>query len=373
MERIIVTDYGVKNDGLSCQYEALANVIANAPDNCEIFFPEGRYFVTKAVPVVGKTGVTLRGEAGTVLLTHFTPWNDPSENNGGFVCRDCRNLTFTDMTWTTDNPVNCAGRVTAVDRENHTYDAAIDPQFPITGWEHFWGTDTCDEEGTPDYVIETYDKITKETLADENGNERVKYTGTKYEHLGNNNIRVYMPERWDLSRLTVGHRVLYRYLIYGSTVYHFAGCRNVTLSHLEFERCTSMAAVIAPRCSDFTFEDFNVRMPEGDHALYSANADAIHITGLSGYLHMKNCDFVGLGDDALNIHSQAGEIESWNPETGEMHCICRNRTMEPGQLGALWAQGGDTIIVYDRETFLEKGKLLLSDYRSGTADRKSVV
>lgn len=373
MERIIVTDYGVKNDGRSCQYEALSNVIANAPDNCEIFFPEGRYFVTKAVPVVGKTGVTLRGEAGTVLLTHFTPWNDPSENNGGFVCRDCRNLTFTDMTWTTDNPVNCAGRVTAVDRENHTYDAAIDPQFPITGWEHFWGTDTCDEEGTPDYVIETYDKITKETLADENGNERVKYTGTKYEHLGNNNIRVYMPERWDLSRLTVGHRVLYRYLIYGSTVYHFAGCHNVTLSHLEFERCTSMAAVIAPRCSDFTFEDFNVRMPEGDHALYSANADAIHITGLSGYLHMKDCDFVGLGDDALNIHSQAGEIESWNPETGEMHCICRNRTMEPGQLGALWAQGGDTIIVYDRETFLEKGKLLLSDYRSGTAKVENVT
>ena len=367
MERILVTAYGVKNDGLTCQSGIIAKVIADAPDNSEIFFPAGRYYLTKAVPVAGKNGLTIRGEAGTVLFTHFTPWNDPAENNGGFDCRDYRDLTFTDMTWTTDNPINCAGRVTAVDCENHTYDVDIDPQFPITGWEHFWGTDTCDEEGTPDYVIETYDRITKEALIDENGNERVKFTGTKYEHLGNNKIRVFMSDRWDLSRLTIGHRVLYRYLIYGSTVYHFSGCHNVLLKHLEFERCTSMAAVISPRCSDFTFEDFNVRMPEGDHALYSANADAIHVTGLSGYLRMKDCDFVGLGDDALNIHSQAGEIESWNPETGEMHCIYRDRAMNPGKLSALWAQGGDTIVVYDRETFLEKGKLLLSDYRDGKA------
>ena len=83
MERIIVTDHDVRNDGRTCQYEALSKVIADAPDNCEIFFPSGRYYVTKAVPVVGKTGVTLRGETGTVLLTHFTPWNDPAENNGG--------------------------------------------------------------------------------------------------------------------------------------------------------------------------------------------------------------------------------------------------------------------------------------------------
>lgn len=373
MKRITATDYGIRTDSTACQQEAIASLIASAPDNSEIFFPAGRYFVSRPVPVTGKNGLTIRGEPGTVFLTHFTPWNDPAENNGGFVCRDCRGLTFTCMTWTTDNPVNCAGRVTSVDPANHTYEAAIDPQFPITGWEHFWGTDTCDEEGTPDYVIETYDRIVKETLTDENGAERVKFTGTKYESLGDNNIRVFMPERWDLSRLTVGHRVLYRYLIYGSTVYHFSDCHNVTLSHIEIERCTSMGAVIAPRCSDFTFEDFNVRIPEGDHALYSANADAIHITGLSGYLHMKDCDFVGLGDDALNIHSQAGEIESWNPETGEAHCIYRSRTMEPGKLSPLWAQDGDTITVYDRETFLEKGRLLLSDYRDGMAKVETVT
>ncbi len=373
MTRITATDHGILADGVTCQARAITALIAAAPDHSEVFFPAGRYYISVPVLVEGKTGLTVSGEPGTVFLTHFTPWNDPAENNNGFNCRGCADLTFTRMTWTTDNPVNCAGRVVSVDCENHTYDADIDPQFPITGWEHFWGTDTCDEEGTPDYVIETYDHITRETLTDENGNERVKFTGTKYESLGNNRVRVFMPERWNLSNLTVGHRVLYRYLIYGSIVYHFANCHRVMLSHIEIERCTSMAAVISPRCSDFTFEDFNVRSPEGDRALYAANADAIHITGLSGYLHMKDCNFVGLGDDALNIHSQAGEIETWNPETGDATFIYRDRSMNPGRLGSLWAQGGDRIVVYDRDTFLEKGKIVLEDYHEGKAKIKEVL
>ena len=373
MERILVTEMGIPTDGKVCLQEALTQLFARVPDNCEVFFPAGRYYWSKPVVIEGKNGLTVRGEAGTVFVLHFTPWDDPALDNNGFNCRNCRDLTFRNLTWTTDNPTSCAGRVVAVDAENHTYDVDIDPQFPITGWEHFWGTDTCDEEGTPDYVIETYDRIVKETLTDETGKERVKYTGTKYELLGDNRIRVFMPERWNLQRLTIGHRVLYRYLIYGSTVYHFAGCHNVLLQHIEIERCTSMGAVITPRCSDFTFDDFNIRMPAGDHALYAANADGIHVTGLSGYLHMKNCDFVGLGDDALNIHSTAGEVASWDPATGEMHCIYRNRAMEPGKLSPLWAEGGDNIIVYDRNTFLEKGKLHLADYRDGIAAVDSVT
>ena len=373
MKRINAAEMGIRGDGNVCLAEMLTKLFADAPDDCEVFFPAGRYYWTKPVPIDGKNGLTVCGEEGTVFVIHFTPWNDPAENNNGFNCRNCRDLIFRNLTWTTDNPTSCAGRVVSVDAANHTYEVDIDPQFPITGWEHFWGTDTCDEEGTPDYVIETYDRIVKEEIPDENGNLRVKFTGTKYEHLGNNRIRVFMPERWDLSRLTIGHRVLYRYLIYGSTVYHFAGCHTVLLQHIEIERCTSMGAIISPRCSDFTFDDFNIRSPRGDHALYAANADGIHVTGLSGYLHMKDCDFVGLGDDALNIHSTAGEVESWDPAAGKMHCIYRNRAMEPGKLSPLWAEGGDNIIVYDRNTFLEKGRFHLTDYKDGMAAVDSVT
>lgn len=369
MTTIDVTKHGVANNGTPVS-EAITSLIASSPDNTEIFFPAGQYFLDSAVEVHGKNNLTIRGD-GAVLITHFTPWNDPSENNNGFNFRECSNIEVRNFTCTTDNPTSCAGRVIAKDESASTYDVKIDEQFPITGWEHFWGTDTCDEEGTPDYVIETYDHIIHETVKDENGNDREKITGTKYTYLGNNVIRVHMPNGFDLSRLTVGHRVLYRYAIYSSTVFTFADCHTVALRHIEIERCTSMGAVISPRCSDFTFEDFNIRSPKESHALYAANADGIHILGLSGYLHMKDCSFEGLGDDALNIHSQAGEISAYNEAEGTVSCIYRNRDMSEGSLGTKWAKSGDVINVYDRETFLQKGTITLSDYKNGTAFIKS--
>ncbi len=370
MKQMNVKDIGLLPDTGACLSDRINGFFREVEDGTTVFFPAGRYFISKEILVRGKNGLTIEGEPGTVFVTHFTPWNNPAaENNNGFHCVDCKNLTFRNLTWTTDNPIGCAGRVTLVDQENHFYEVDIDPQFPITGWEHFWGTDTCDEEGTPDYVIETYEKITEETLIDENGCKRVKYTGTRYENLGNNHIRVFTDERHDLSRLTIGHRVLYRYVIYSSTVYLFSGCHDILLSHIEIERTTSMGIIVHPRCSNLTLEDFNIRIPKGDNALYSANADGIHITGLSGYLKMKDCDFLGLGDDALNIHSMAGTVAEWAPESGRLRTI-HGRT--GGKLNPLWAQAGDTIIVYDPATFHEKGKLLLSAYDDGIGTAKLI-
>lgn len=365
MKRINVLESGIIPDG-GCVSERLSALIASVGEDTELYFPAGRYYISKPVEIKGKRRLTLRGD-GAVIITHFTPWDDPRENNNGFVCSDCRELTITGFVCTTDNPIGCAGRVTAKDEAAHTYDVRIDDQFPITGWEHFWGTDTCDDEGTPDYVIETYDRITTETLKDDDGKRRVKFTGTRYTLIGDNLIRVFMPENFDLSRLRIGHRVLYRYLIYGNTLFQFSDCHDVILSHIEIERCSSMGAVIYPRSSNFTFEDFNIRVPVGSAALYSANADGIHIVGLSGYLHMKNCKFRGLGDDALNIHSQAGEVAEYDRASGRMRCICRDRQMNEAPLGLKWAQEGDLIRVYERSTFLEKGTFRIGSYSKGRA------
>ena len=49
-----------------------------------------------------------------------------------------------------DHPVNASGRVVAKNPADGTYEAEIDPRFPITGREHVYGSDTFDEEGMPD-------------------------------------------------------------------------------------------------------------------------------------------------------------------------------------------------------------------------------
>lgn len=343
---------------------ALAEIISSTPDNTVLTLPTGRYFIGHDVHVTGKKNLTLRGN-NTTLYTHFTTCDDPAENNHAFVCSHCEGLTFENLVFSTDNPVNCSGRVTSVDNVHHTYDVRIADEFPVTGWEHFWGTDTCDEDGMPDYVIETYDEIIREEVTDENGSTRVKFTGTKYEKLDGQNIRVFMPSSFDLSRLTVGHRVLYRYLIYGSHIFWLSDCDDTVFRDIEVERATSVPVLITPRCHNATFERFNVRIPQGSEALYSANADGIHITGLSGTLTMKDCHFDGLGDDALNIHSQAGEIAETDGE--KMHFIYRDRSLRSCPLGEKWAQGGDLIRFYDRNTFLEKGTFRIVSYDGGDA------
>lgn len=360
-----VAEHGI-HSGKECVSEAIEQLINDAPDDTVLYFPAGEYYIGKKISVHNKHGLTIRGEENTVFITHFSPCEDPELNNTAFDCTDNRSLTFENLTFTTDNPTNCAGRVIAKNESEHTYDVLIDKSFPVTGWEHFWGTDTCDEEGTPDYVIETYDWITKEELPDGCGGVRTKFTGTHYEVIGDHTIRVFMPKEWDLSRLTIGHRVLYRYVIYNNSVFTFANCHTVALRHIEIERCNSMGAVVFPRSSDFTFDDFNIRLPKNSPALYSGNADGIHITGLMGYLHMKNCNFVGLGDDALNIHSQAGEIGEIRDD-GTIHCIYRNRDMTPDELSPEFAESGDMLRVYDRNTFLEKGTITLAEYTDGDA------
>lgn len=363
MKTFNAADYGITpgNEPVS---EKLQTLIDRLPDDCELIFPAGRYYVPKVVTVRGKKGLTIKGE-GATIVAHFAPSGDPAENNDVFNFRGCSDLVVTGFHFTTDNPVNCTGKVMAVDNAAHTYDVRINDEFPITGYEHFWGTDTFDSEGMPDYVIETYENVTTVDATGPDGKPFRKLVGTKYEVIGEQLIRVTVDEWRDISRLTVGHNILFRYIIYGNHLFGFDSCDRVTLSHIEIERCASMGAVVGPRSSDFTFEDFNIRTPETSSALYAANADGIHILGLSGFLHMKDCDFVGLGDDALNIHSKAYEVKSLGGN--RLTVISRDRQKNEHAPNPLWASAGDRVIVYEPSTFREKGSFCIDSVNGSVA------
>ncbi len=381
MRRTNVLDRGVRNDGAPCA-DALEAALSQAEKGEEFYFPEGVYFLDRAVTVEGKDGLALTGDRA-VLMTHFSSTEDLSVNNDAFRFVNCSDLTIEGFACTTDNYVNCMGTVVSIDYENRTYDVEIDPQYEVTGWEHFYGAETFDENRFADYAIETYDNVRREEVPQADGSVRTKIVGVEYECLGGQRIRVKFPDRtekgryaaysFDTNRFHVGHRVVYRYEIYGNTVFHFAGCRRVALLRIEVERCPAMAAVVAPRSEDFLFKDFNVRPKKGDPSLYTSGSDAIHILGLSGSLTMENCSFCGLGDDALNIHGRAGEIESFDPATGKLKCVYRpaNGPKTIPMPEPTWGQPGDVLRVYDRNTFLEKGRITLDSYEDSRAHASS--
>lgn len=366
---IDVASRGIVADGTTCQSAALASLIREAPAGSELFFPKGVYFLSRCVEYSGKTNLAFRGEAGTVIKLHYSPTGETKESNNGFGAKGCRGLDWRGFMVTTDNPPGSAGRVVAKDLKAHTYDVRIDAAFPFTGEEHILGVDTCDEDGTPDYIIESWHKARRTEVPDGAGGTRTKITALEYEVLGDHLIRIPAPKWADLHWLPIGERVYFRYMIYGTTVFSFNDCADVRMRDIEIERCGSMGAVLGTGTADFTFERFNIRPPAGSPALIASGADGIHVLGLSGSLTLRDCHFKGLGDDALNVHAKSGEVKDYDPSTGAMRCIGRSRKREEIALPRGWARAGDELIVYDRETLLTKGRVRLAEYAEGGAAR----
>lgn len=329
------------------QSAAVNAAISAADEGDEFVFRRGEYFLARPIVIRGKRNLTVRGEEGVVLKLHFSPYGKFGENYGAFEVYGCHDLRIEKFVITTDNPTSCAGRVIATNPAKHTYDVLIDPEFPMTGKEHFASTDTCDEEGTPDWIIETYDYS----------------KGDAHELIGPQKVRVHAPRDKDLSRLENGHRVLYRYSVYNRQCFYFNGCRNVLVKDVEVERCASMAAV-SDHCADFRFERFNVRVPKTSKALVGANADAVHVIAMRGRLDLIDCHFERLGDDGLNVHAQAGKVKSYDPESGTLRCVRRIDGRE-SELEDPWAKAGDELIVYDAKSFLERGRVKLLEYAKG--------
>lgn len=346
----------------------IAALIAATPDCGVAELPPGEVFLEKDVEIDGRTNLVVRGSAeGTTVVLHYSPWEHPVwELSPRFFIRNCSGITVENLRVTTDNPVNASGRIAAKDEAAGVYEAEIDPQFPITGWEHIFASDSFDDDGTPDYALATYDywNIRTETLPDGNGGERKKTVGLAYEVVGPQRIRV-KASAGALSRLRVGQRVVYRYTVYGHSVFQIVASRDTALRDIEIERCPSFGADVLPPSENVAFERFNMRPPEGGRALYCANADGIHVLGLAGSFTMRDCHFLGLGDDALNIHAKSGEIASFDPESGALKVICRNTRRKEVALPDRWMAAGDTLAVYDPATFLEKGRLAVERFDGG--------
>ena len=318
----------------------LERAISATPDGGTVELEARNYRLSKSVDVTARTNLVVRGKVGTRFVLRFDPEGDVGDNANGFKFVRCENIRLENLAFTTDRPVNASGRVAAVDAVSRTYDVRLDPAFPMTGREHILAVDTFDETGAPDYVLETFEE---------------RPLGAAYESLDALTVRLKAPDGYDLAKLDVGHRILFRHETFGNRVFHFEACRGVTLRGIEIERAMSIGTVISPPSADFTFERYNIRSPRGSTALFAGNSDGIHILGLSGRLVLRDCHFDGMGDDCLNIHGRGGVVKSYDAETGRLACFCRGPDRRERALPQHWAAAGDRLVVYDATTLLKKG------------------
>lgn len=218
----------------------------------------------------------------------------------------------------------------------------------MDGGQTIFAMNSMDEDGSPDYILASYEK-------------------SPYEVLENDEVRIFGSEnlRKSISKLPVGERICFRY---GLGNFHylknsaitFENCKNVSILDITVHSSAGYMIVAFPRCENFRIERYRVECPKGSNRLMASNIDGIHLLGVGGSVTMKDCFFDGLGDDALNIHSTAGFIT----EADENSVKVINKRFDI-PMDKNWCRKGDIIAVYDT-TFVKKGSIRVEKFEDST-------
>lgn len=355
MKTVFLTEFDIRPDTGTDYSDALQCLFDTLSDNTCVQFKKGTYRISKLVTLNGKKNIKLLGNSSTIIA-HFDPCGPIAKNSNVFGFTSCDDLEVTGFFFDTDAPMGATGEIVELDKEKGTADLFIYDEFPVTGFEHIMGTNSFDQNGSPDYAIATYHHDLKEQeFTAPDGTVATRLVGMDYDVIGDHLIRLNGICSGDPKlRAKLGQKLNIRYEIYGNSIFDFASCNRVTLKDIIIYAAASFGATVRPRSSDFTFDNFCIRVPEGSKRLKAANADGIHILGLYGTLTLKNCNMEGMGDDTLNIHGIAGGVINLDTAAKTLSMILPFRG-KIKKLPELWACPGDIINIYDSNTFLKKG------------------
>lgn len=322
--------------------EELERFINGLSDNTTVVLKGESYFSRK-VRVRNKKGVAIVGEDAKII-TAFNPKEGFYKYSGAFAFEGCENITLDHLTFDTDKPVNSAGRVTSVESDGSSFVVKMLDGCVLDGGQTIFAMNSMDEDGSPDYILASYEK-------------------SPYEVLKNGEVRVFSSEnlRKSIARLPVGERICFRF---GLGNFHylknsavtFENCKNVSIFDITVHSSAGYMIVAFPRCESFRIERYRVECPKGSNRLMASNIDGIHLLGVGGTVTMKDCFFDGLGDDALNIHSTAGFITE--SDGGSIKVINKRFDIP---MDKSWCRKGDIIAVYDT-SFVRKGSLTVEKF-----------
>ena len=142
----------------------------------------------------------------------------------------------------------------------------------------------------------------------------------------------------------VGNRICLRFTsaTYAAPLFNISGAENLELSGVMVHGCPGAVCIATGANRDWLVERMRVVPPEDVDMLFSSNQDGFHLKSMRGSLTLRDCTFIGLGDDALNTHSLMGRVESVGTNTASV--------LTPGTGTAItedWAAEGDEIALYD--------------------------
>ena len=256
-------------------------IIKKAEAETKIILPEGRYCIDSPISLKGKSNITLsaEGEGATLINTSYTPFGEGSPNMIDIF--GCENIQI----------------------ENISFDYKA---FPTAEGVIVGQTDTA----TTFRVYEEYLKGEKDRLL---GGEVV--TSVFTADLGG-----FKEEAWPESPLKlqkeneenfsiplkigqVGDKIACRLSGSGHYVINVTNTAGLILKAIRCYSCPGGFVLATEGNSDLGFFGLRTEVAEGSERLLSSNEDCLHLRNVAGKLILSGSTFLGIGDDALNIHS----------------------------------------------------------------------
>lgn len=325
----------------------LQSFFDNIADDTTAVISPGEYYLEKAVKIHNHKNVKILGY-GVTLIARYNLCN-PYAFAGVFDVFDCENCEICGMKVTTDKRPNSLGRVVNIDYDKLIVDICLIPEHTLTGKEKIYCFDSCDEDFVPNrHCYFAYGD------------------GYGYLKLSRNVIRLiaHPSLRSQILDIRKNELICMKHSLYPKIPILFWNCSDIVVKDVTVESAPGVACGIYPRCKNFTFKRFCIRLPHGNKRVYSSNADGIHVTGLEGKLVVEDCIFENLGDDAINVHNEGATVH--NVGNGVISCYSRRFNSTPheksSRLNKNWAKKGDTVDVYDSKTFGKKGSFTVAAY-----------
>lgn len=274
--------------------QALAE-LAESPTGGTLKLAPGRYLL-RAAPVLpdqpnnqlhvlarNLRHVTIEGTGATIV------GSDPFL----LLCfHECHHLTIRGLTIDWNQPSHSAGRVVAVNEAEHAID--IEPRDALSH-----------QPGRIVQAILAYDPV-RNCLAD-SGWEVYQTQGERDDRptqtLPDGKIRLYQKKGTPLPK--VGWHVIARHQVYGHNALTIFSCSNVLLENVTVHDAPGMGLVGA-NSTNITLRKFTVEPRPGQWM--SVTADGTHFNGCRGTVTVEDSTFVGMGDDAINIHGMYGKF-----------------------------------------------------------------
>ncbi|MCC7490922.1 MAG: right-handed parallel beta-helix repeat-containing protein [Fimbriimonadaceae bacterium] len=201
--------------------------------------------------------------------------------SGAFILWRCRNVTFEGLTLDAHLPAQSVGTVVAVGERQ--FDVQVLPSFPVRGGE----------------PVEAYMDFDPQTRLPRARGVDNYYGVERTELVDQQRLRVFLKHG---QVPPPGVLVALRHKVYGPGGWYAHDSQDLTFRDLTVYYVPGMA-VVGVRSRDLTLERVRVLLKPGSDRLVSASADATHFGGCQGTITITDCEFEGMGDDAVNIKS----------------------------------------------------------------------